>query len=179
MTIGEKIKELRLKKGLTQKKLGDMCGLADSAIRRYERGGAKPKYETLAKISAALGIPIEEILPNSIESDISIGAEFRATDYEFLQSLVDYKVFNEEERKRVASKIDQYENDIEKIGEHEKVIKYGEKSQEELCNIILKMLLGKIPNEEIPDIIILLSFFIGLSERNRQHIITFLAENIY
>ena len=34
MTIGEKIKFLRQKKGLTQKQLGALCGMADSAIRK-------------------------------------------------------------------------------------------------------------------------------------------------
>ncbi len=58
MTIGEKIKTLRTKKGLTQKQLGDLCGMADSAIRRYENGRANPKIETLQKIAAALEVNI-------------------------------------------------------------------------------------------------------------------------
>ena len=58
MTIGEKIKSSRLSKGLTQKQLGQLCGMADSAIRRYELGGANPKIETLQKIANALNIDI-------------------------------------------------------------------------------------------------------------------------
>lgn len=58
MTVGEIIKKLRLQKGLTQKELGDKCGMADSAIRRYELGGANPKIETLQKIAEALGVPV-------------------------------------------------------------------------------------------------------------------------
>ena len=55
MSIGENIKKKRIQKGLTQKQLGELCGMADSAIRRYENGRANPKYETLEKIAAALG----------------------------------------------------------------------------------------------------------------------------
>lgn len=62
MTTGEKIKTLRQKKGLTQKQLGDLCGMADSAIRRYENGRAKPKIETLQKIADALDIKISELI---------------------------------------------------------------------------------------------------------------------
>lgn len=61
MTIGEKIKFLRQKKGLTQKQLGDLCGMADSAIRRYESGRANPKIETLEKIAIALDISIDDL----------------------------------------------------------------------------------------------------------------------
>ena len=54
MPTGNKIKEFRIKKGLTQKELGNLCGMADSAIRRYENGKANPKMETLQKIATAL-----------------------------------------------------------------------------------------------------------------------------
>ena len=50
------IKKIRLEKGMTQKELGEKCGLADSAIRRYELGGANPKLETLKKIADALDV---------------------------------------------------------------------------------------------------------------------------
>ena len=38
MPTGTKIKEIRKQKGLTQKQLGDLCGIADSNIRKYENG---------------------------------------------------------------------------------------------------------------------------------------------
>ena len=58
MTVGERIKQIRQEKGLTQKELGKKCGLADSAIRRYELGGANPKLETQKRIAKALGVPV-------------------------------------------------------------------------------------------------------------------------
>lgn len=62
MPTGSKIKEIRIRKGLTQKQLGDLCGMADSAIRRYENGNANPKMETLQKIADALGTPLDYLL---------------------------------------------------------------------------------------------------------------------
>lgn len=58
MNVGENIKRIRTERGLTQKQLGDLCGMADSAIRRYELGKANPKMETLYKIATGLGVSI-------------------------------------------------------------------------------------------------------------------------
>lgn len=62
MNVGEQIKYYRKQKGYTQKQLGELCGMADSAIRRYEAGRANPKIETLAKIANALDLTVEDFL---------------------------------------------------------------------------------------------------------------------
>ena len=46
MNFGDALKKARISAGLTQKQLGEMCGMADSAIRKYESGKIKPKIET-------------------------------------------------------------------------------------------------------------------------------------
>lgn len=61
MGIGNNIREFRLKNGLTQKQLGERCGMADSAIRRYELEKANPKIETLQKIADALNVSIADL----------------------------------------------------------------------------------------------------------------------
>lgn len=53
--IGAWIKTERLKAGLSQKRLGDLCGLSDTAIRWYETGKRSPKLDNIAKIAVALG----------------------------------------------------------------------------------------------------------------------------
>lgn len=62
MPTGSRIKEIRKQKGLTQKQLGDLCGMADSAIRRYENGKANPKIETLQKIATALKCNLSDLM---------------------------------------------------------------------------------------------------------------------
>ena len=57
MTIGQRIRERRKALGLTQKQLAELCGMADSAIRKYESGRITPKYQTLKKIADALQLP--------------------------------------------------------------------------------------------------------------------------
>lgn len=54
MTIGERIRSIRKSRNLTQKQLGELAGIAEPTIRRYELGKLNPKYETIEKIAAAL-----------------------------------------------------------------------------------------------------------------------------
>ena len=55
---GDRIKKYRIEKKITQKKLGELCGIDDSNIRKYEAGNQNPKIETLQKIADALEIPV-------------------------------------------------------------------------------------------------------------------------
>lgn len=65
---GDMIRKYRTEKGLTQKKLGKLCGIADSNIRKYESGNQNPKIETLQKIADALDIPVNRLLAGKIIS---------------------------------------------------------------------------------------------------------------
>ncbi|MCD7745723.1 MAG: helix-turn-helix domain-containing protein [Lachnospiraceae bacterium] len=56
MSIGENIRAVRQQKGLSQKKLGELCGIAEPTIRRYEAGTLNPKLGTIEKIASALGV---------------------------------------------------------------------------------------------------------------------------
>lgn len=62
MTIGERIRFLRKKAGLTQKALGEKCKMPDSQIRQYELGMVNPKIEQLQRIATALKCDISDLL---------------------------------------------------------------------------------------------------------------------
>lgn len=62
MTIGERIRAARKEKLMTQKQLGEKCGMADSAIRKYESGSQNPKIETLQRIAAALDADVAVLM---------------------------------------------------------------------------------------------------------------------
>ena len=74
MTVGENIKKARLAAGLTQKELADKCGIADSAVRKYESGRVVPKLPMIKKIADALNVFITDLTGNtagpSFESDL-------------------------------------------------------------------------------------------------------------
>lgn len=54
--IGIGIKNARLTVGITQAELARRLGVTPQAISQYERGGKKPKIETIKKIADALGV---------------------------------------------------------------------------------------------------------------------------
>lgn len=56
MTIGDRIKQVRNARGLTQKQLGAISGTSEITIRQYELGKRQPRLEQLQRIAAALGV---------------------------------------------------------------------------------------------------------------------------
>ncbi len=62
MTKGETIKYYRNLRGLTQKQLGEKCGLSEPAIRNYELGNRTPSPQQLEKIAAALNATVTELI---------------------------------------------------------------------------------------------------------------------
>lgn len=66
MTVGENIKRLRKERGLTQKNLGELCGIAEPNIRKYENGKQNPKLETAESIAKALNVSVLSLLGFSL-----------------------------------------------------------------------------------------------------------------
>lgn len=62
MGVGDNIRLIRKERGLTQKQLGKLCGIAEPNIRKYENEKQKPKLETLEKIASALGVTAFELM---------------------------------------------------------------------------------------------------------------------
>jgi len=58
---GSRIKEIRLKKGLTQKKLACMAKVSVDYLSDIERGKHRPSVKAIARIAAALGVSIAEL----------------------------------------------------------------------------------------------------------------------
>ena len=52
------IKKLRVEKGISAKKLGEMAGVSDAAILDIEKGISDPKFSTIQKIMWALGYKV-------------------------------------------------------------------------------------------------------------------------
>ena len=60
MKIGQKIKELRVQKGLTQEELADRSELSKGFISQVERDLNSPSIATLVDILQCLGTNLEE-----------------------------------------------------------------------------------------------------------------------
>jgi len=60
--FGELLKELRVKKGLTQEQLATDCDLDRTYISLLERGERQPTLKTLFAIAEVLGVSASEIV---------------------------------------------------------------------------------------------------------------------
>jgi len=70
MAIGERIRELRKLRRLTQKQLAEMTGIAEITIRQYESGKYTPKIAKIQMIASALDTDIGYLL--QVEHDDQI-----------------------------------------------------------------------------------------------------------
>ena len=61
-TLGEIIKRLRTKKGLTQEVLSGLAGIPRGHLGMIEIGSITPRVDTLWKISEALGMKLSELI---------------------------------------------------------------------------------------------------------------------
>jgi transcriptional regulator with XRE-family HTH domain len=58
-SIGENIRRIRIRKGLSQKELAEKAGMSNVLLNNYEHGLRNPKAETLQRIAQALGVSPE------------------------------------------------------------------------------------------------------------------------
>ena len=65
LTIGERIRQARNEKGLTQKQLGSISGTSEITIRQYELGKRQPRIEQLQRIADALNISAYDLIENA------------------------------------------------------------------------------------------------------------------
>lgn len=124
MPTGSRIKEIRKQKGLTQKQLGEKCGMYESQIRKYENGKANPKIETLQKIAGALGCTINELL----NGDDTFKAVTNTTIIENADGSRYEKTETTIELTDRAKFIDCYDN-MNKIGQREALKRVSEMTQ--------------------------------------------------
>lgn len=76
MTTAEKIKQLRLQKGLSQEALGAKIGVKKAAINKYETGRVvNIKRTTLKRLADALGVTPADLLDDESSSSGSDQAD--------------------------------------------------------------------------------------------------------
>lgn len=64
--IGEAIKNLRAKRGMSQDSLAEIVSVSRQAISNWENGKAQPDAETLAKLGAIFDVSVDSIIRNDV-----------------------------------------------------------------------------------------------------------------
>lgn len=67
MDLGQAIRILRQKQGLTQGQLAELCGMNDQTISNWEAGKTWPPKGASERVCEALGVPTSYLLLSTIE----------------------------------------------------------------------------------------------------------------
>jgi transcriptional regulator with XRE-family HTH domain len=69
-TIGDRVREVRKRRGLSQRELADLSGASVSLIRKLEQGERQDmRMETARKLAMALRVPTTALIPGRSESE--------------------------------------------------------------------------------------------------------------
>lgn len=58
----KRLRELREREGKSRSVISQLCGLSDSAIRRYERGKIKPNIDSVVAIADYFHVSVDYLL---------------------------------------------------------------------------------------------------------------------
>lgn len=116
MTIGKTIRALRKEKGITQKKLSELTGIATITIQEYEADKYVPQLKRIERIAAALGVSPFEImgaeywdLTSNNQQLVNAVAAFEAVDSaygeEATKILNDFLTLNDTGKRKAAEYI--------------------------------------------------------------------------
>ncbi|WP_082084119.1 helix-turn-helix domain-containing protein [Paenibacillus beijingensis] len=76
MTMGDRLRELRLRKNMSQEDVSKQIGITRSAYSHYEINNRQPVYETLIKLAAFFGVSLDYIIGGEgIKNDTHVTPE--------------------------------------------------------------------------------------------------------
>lgn len=93
---GEFLRELRKEKGYTQEQLGELLGVTNKTVSRWETGNYMPPVEILQRLSELYGITINEILAGKRLSD----DEYKKKADENIITALDGSVFSMKDKRK-------------------------------------------------------------------------------
>lgn len=87
--LGNRIYELRKSRGLSQKELGEMIGVSNKSVSKWENGTAIPKTDTLVKLANIFEISPQELLQGKTENKVTLSQLSSQTNEMFLKEELD------------------------------------------------------------------------------------------
>lgn len=84
MTISENIKNLRLKYGLSQRKLGLIAGVTDKAVSTWEQGIKEPRMGAIQKMADHFGIKKSDIIEDQPAATATTAISINFSEREML-----------------------------------------------------------------------------------------------
>ncbi|CAM4013293.1 XRE family transcriptional regulator [Bacillus manliponensis] len=107
--IGDKIRELRKSKRITQEQLGDAIGVSKMAISYFEKGKKSPGRETLENIADYFGVTTDFLLGRSDDPELT-EEEYTIVTEEGKNIMALIENLPEEERKKAWEQLEMFVN---------------------------------------------------------------------
>lgn len=68
MDIGKRIREIRERRGISQRELGNLLGVRQQTIGQLENNKTSPKIKTLERVATALNVPVSAFIDELSEA---------------------------------------------------------------------------------------------------------------
>jgi transcriptional regulator with XRE-family HTH domain len=102
--FAERLKKLRMEKGLSQRAFSLRINLNYVQYNRYEKGETIPSTDTLSKLADALGVSVDYLLEGKEED----AATANLQDKDLLKMFEEVEKFPKNEKEEIKSVIDAY-----------------------------------------------------------------------
>lgn len=113
MSVGERIKQLRKLKKITQQELANKAGLSNMTIYHIEKGNKQPSADTLAKIADVLNVSVDFLMGKSQISEKTIDSYVASSESDILEQLINKIEKLEIENKELKNKLEKIKNIID------------------------------------------------------------------
>ena len=77
MTVGERIQDLRKKKGFSQEKLAEYLNMSRQAVAKWEQNVCEPNLECLAEMSDLFGVDLDYLIRGKASEEVKSGNNLR------------------------------------------------------------------------------------------------------
>jgi transcriptional regulator with XRE-family HTH domain len=106
MNIGDTIRNYRLQKGMSQGDIEKRTGLLRCYLSRVENGHTIPSLDTLAKIAAAMGVPLGQFFADHANGNSKNLPSLTEEEVRFLTQIRRYSSnLNDSDRKLVIAMV--------------------------------------------------------------------------
>lgn len=104
--VGNRIKEERKKKKLTQQQLGKLVGVKHNTISGYESATNSPEQDTLFNLAKVFGISVDDLFPpteastqGNLERALRMSKDLNLKEIELMKTMIE-KALSLDERER-------------------------------------------------------------------------------
>lgn len=174
--IGQKIKEFRKRKNMTQKDLAASIGRTESSIRKYEKGLVEIPNSILEQIAEKLDITVKDLLP---WKDIpEIRDYVYASNLDWIKIFIeeDFFQYSEEEKKSLKAEIDVYIAEGNKIEDLNIREKYFYNIEAEYTHKLLNHVLEPLKSENVLTISSMIAQYLYMNSQAQTKIIDYIDD---